>query len=128
MSLTFRNTLGGALEPFEPLTERDYEALGTEADDLARFRNEARSFTDDEIAFRMVRDALISRLEMARDEQAEDGAALRARLESSRQGHPAPVLGFTGTYMDLMMMSFSALIIGVAVDDSIHFFVRGSKR
>jgi len=40
---------------------------------------------------------LISRLELARGEDAEDGAGLRARLETSRRGDPAPVLGFTGT-------------------------------
>jgi hypothetical protein len=34
------------------------------------------------------------------------------------------LMGFSGLYMDIMMMTFSALIIGVAVDDTIHFFVR----
>ena len=34
------------------------------------------------------------------------------------------LMGFVGLYMDIMMMTFSALIIGVAVDDTIHFFVR----
>lgn len=34
------------------------------------------------------------------------------------------LLGYLGLYMDIMMMTFSALIIGVAVDDTIHFFVR----
>jgi predicted RND superfamily exporter protein len=33
-------------------------------------------------------------------------------------------LGLAGTYMDLVMMTFSAIIIGVAVDDTIHFFLR----
>ena len=33
-------------------------------------------------------------------------------------------LGLSGTYMDLMMMCFAAVIIGVAVDDTIHFFMR----
>ena len=33
-------------------------------------------------------------------------------------------MGFAGIYMDMTMMSFSAIIIGVAVDDTIHFFVR----
>ncbi len=33
-------------------------------------------------------------------------------------------MGFAGIAMDIMMMTFSALIIGVAVDDTIHFFVR----
>jgi predicted RND superfamily exporter protein len=34
------------------------------------------------------------------------------------------LMGFTGTYMDVGMMTFSAIIIGVAVDATIHFFVR----
>ncbi len=33
-------------------------------------------------------------------------------------------MGFAGIYMDMTMMTFSAIIIGVAVDDTIHFFVR----
>lgn len=33
-------------------------------------------------------------------------------------------LGFAGMYMDVILMSVSAMIIGVAVDDTIHFFVR----
>jgi methylmalonyl-CoA mutase len=40
---------------------------------------------------------LISRLETARGEAAADAAELRERLESSRAGDRAPVLGFTGT-------------------------------
>jgi methylmalonyl-CoA mutase len=40
---------------------------------------------------------LISRLEIARSEDASGAAELCARLESGRQGDPAPVLGFTGT-------------------------------
>ncbi|SKA67752.1 efflux RND transporter permease subunit [Desulfobaculum bizertense] len=32
-------------------------------------------------------------------------------------------LGITGIYMDTILMSVSAMIIGVAVDDTIHFFV-----
>jgi predicted RND superfamily exporter protein len=34
------------------------------------------------------------------------------------------LMGFAGIYMDMAMMTFAALIIGVAVDDTIHFFVR----
>jgi hydrophobe/amphiphile efflux-3 (HAE3) family protein len=34
------------------------------------------------------------------------------------------LMGWMGLRMDIMMMTFSALIIGVAVDDTIHFFVR----
>jgi len=34
------------------------------------------------------------------------------------------LMGWLGLPMDIMMMMFSALIIGVAVDDTIHFFVR----
>jgi hypothetical protein len=34
------------------------------------------------------------------------------------------LMGWLGLPMDIMMMTFSALIIGVAVDDTIHFFVR----
>ena len=34
------------------------------------------------------------------------------------------LLGLTGIEMDLGMMTFAAVIIGVAVDDTIHFFVR----
>ena len=34
------------------------------------------------------------------------------------------VLGFTGIYMDMILMSVSAMVISVAVDDTIHFFVR----
>lgn len=33
------------------------------------------------------------------------------------------LLGFTGIYMDTILMSVSAMIIGVAVDDTIHFFI-----
>jgi predicted RND superfamily exporter protein len=33
-------------------------------------------------------------------------------------------LGFAGMYMDTVLMGVSAMIIGVAVDDTIHFFVR----
>lgn len=33
-------------------------------------------------------------------------------------------LGLVGEPLDMMMMGFSAIIIGVAVDDTIHFFVR----
>jgi predicted RND superfamily exporter protein len=33
-------------------------------------------------------------------------------------------LGYAGMYMAMVLMSVSAMIIGVAVDDSIHFFVR----
>jgi hydrophobe/amphiphile efflux-3 (HAE3) family protein len=33
-------------------------------------------------------------------------------------------MGYGGVYMDMGMMSISAIIIGVAVDDTIHFFVR----
>ena len=33
-------------------------------------------------------------------------------------------LGFAGMYMDVILMSMSAMIIGVAVDDTIHFFFR----
>jgi hydrophobe/amphiphile efflux-3 (HAE3) family protein len=34
------------------------------------------------------------------------------------------LMGFSGIYMDVGMMTFSAIIIGVAVDATIHFFVR----
>lgn len=34
------------------------------------------------------------------------------------------LMGFAGVYMDMGVMSISAIIIGVAVDDTIHFFVR----
>ncbi|MCP4036971.1 MAG: RND family transporter, partial [bacterium] len=34
------------------------------------------------------------------------------------------LMGFAAIHMDLMLMIVSALIIGVAVDDTIHFFVR----
>ncbi len=34
------------------------------------------------------------------------------------------LMGFAGIYMDVGMMTFSAIIIGVAVDATIHFFVR----
>ena len=34
------------------------------------------------------------------------------------------LMGFTGIYMDTPLMSFSAVIIGVAVDDTIHFMMR----
>jgi predicted RND superfamily exporter protein len=34
------------------------------------------------------------------------------------------MMGWVGLPMDIMMMTFSALIIGVAVDDTIHFFMR----
>lgn len=34
------------------------------------------------------------------------------------------LLGVTGIYMDTVVMSVSAMIIGVAVDDTIHFFIR----
>lgn len=34
------------------------------------------------------------------------------------------LLGITGIYMDTVLMSVSAMIIGVAVDDTIHFFIR----
>jgi hydrophobe/amphiphile efflux-3 (HAE3) family protein len=33
-------------------------------------------------------------------------------------------MGFSGIYMDLPLMSLSAIILGVAVDDTIHFFTR----
>jgi predicted RND superfamily exporter protein len=33
-------------------------------------------------------------------------------------------MGLAGIYMDMAMMTFAAVIIGVAVDDTIHFFVR----
>lgn len=33
-------------------------------------------------------------------------------------------MGFQGLYMDMPLMSFSAIIIGVAVDDTIHFLFR----
>lgn len=33
------------------------------------------------------------------------------------------LLGYTGIFMDTILMSVSAMIIGVAVDDTIHFFV-----
>lgn len=64
------------------------------------------------------------------------GAMMMAVLRSVRLGlismvpNVFPVLvtlglmGYLGLYMDIMMMTFSALIIGVAVDDTIHFFVR----
>jgi predicted RND superfamily exporter protein len=34
------------------------------------------------------------------------------------------LMGLAGIYMDMGMMTFAAIIIGVAVDDTIHFFVR----
>ena len=34
------------------------------------------------------------------------------------------LMGLAGIYMDMAMMTFAAVIIGVAVDDTIHFFVR----
>ncbi len=34
------------------------------------------------------------------------------------------LMGFAGIYMDIGAMTFGAIIIGVAVDDTIHFFVR----
>ncbi|MBW2271954.1 MAG: MMPL family transporter [Deltaproteobacteria bacterium] len=34
------------------------------------------------------------------------------------------LMGLAGVYMDMGMMTFAAIIIGVAVDDTIHFFVR----
>lgn len=34
------------------------------------------------------------------------------------------LLGATGIFMDTVVMSVSAMIIGVAVDDTIHFFIR----
>ena len=34
------------------------------------------------------------------------------------------LMGFAGIYMDTPLMSFSAVIIGVAVDDTIHFMMR----
>ena len=34
------------------------------------------------------------------------------------------LMGMTGIYLDLGLMSVSAIIIGVAVDDTIHFFLR----
>ncbi len=34
------------------------------------------------------------------------------------------LMGFTGLYMDPIIMSISAIIIGVGVDDTVHFFVR----
>lgn len=34
------------------------------------------------------------------------------------------LMGFASIYMDMAMMTFAAVIIGVAVDDTIHFFVR----
>lgn len=37
------------------------------------------------------------------------------------------LMGFTGMYMDMPLMSFSAIIIGVAVDDTIHFLFRFKK-
>ena len=33
-------------------------------------------------------------------------------------------MGFQGLYMDMPLMSFSAIVIGVAVDDTIHFLFR----
>ncbi|PIE42020.1 MAG: hypothetical protein CSA50_09520, partial [Gammaproteobacteria bacterium] len=33
-------------------------------------------------------------------------------------------LGLVGTYLDIITISFAAVIIGVAVDDTIHFFTR----
>jgi len=40
---------------------------------------------------------LISWLEIAREEAESDATELRTRLQASRAGDPAPVLGFTGT-------------------------------
>ena len=37
------------------------------------------------------------------------------------------LMGFWGLYMDMPLMSFSAIIIGVAVDDTIHFLYRFRK-
>lgn len=37
------------------------------------------------------------------------------------------LMGLTGMYMDMPLMSFSAIIIGVAVDDTIHFLFRFKK-
>ncbi|SHJ55884.1 MMPL family transporter [Halodesulfovibrio aestuarii] len=37
------------------------------------------------------------------------------------------LMGATGMYMDMPLMSFSAIIIGVAVDDTIHFLFRFKK-
>ncbi|MFO7594777.1 MAG: MMPL family transporter [Desulfocurvibacter africanus] len=37
------------------------------------------------------------------------------------------LMGFAGLYMDMPLMSFSAVIIGVAVDDTIHFLLRYRK-
>lgn len=34
------------------------------------------------------------------------------------------LLGVTGIYMDTVLMSVSAMILGVATDDTIHFFIR----
>lgn len=34
------------------------------------------------------------------------------------------LLGVTGIFMDTVVMSVSAMIIGVAVDDTVHFFIR----
>ncbi len=36
-------------------------------------------------------------------------------------------LGLIGTYLDIVTISFAAVIIGVAVDDTIHFFTRFRK-
>jgi len=40
---------------------------------------------------------------------------------------PLGFMGFNGMYMDMPLMSFSAIIIGVAVDDTIHFLFRFRK-
>lgn len=37
------------------------------------------------------------------------------------------LMGLSGMYMDMPLMSFSAIIIGVAVDDTIHFLFRFKK-
>ncbi len=34
------------------------------------------------------------------------------------------LLGAAGIFMDTVVMSVSAMIIGVAVDDTVHFFIR----
>ena len=34
------------------------------------------------------------------------------------------LLGFCGVYLDVILMSFAPIIIGVSVDDTIHFFTR----
>ncbi len=37
------------------------------------------------------------------------------------------LMGYAGIYLDFALISFSAVIIGVAVDDTIHFFTRYRK-